>query len=413
MASAREEKWLTDKYWLSPYNWLDEVRSTFDLPKKVRIHEVTLREADQQPYVSLRRDEKVRIARALDELGVWSIEIAPAISRDDELATKEISGLGLKAKVIAFVSWRKEDVDLALKCDVDGVIVDFVGNPWQGKTFWGLSPEEQIQRGVDQMLYAKQHGLHVIALPWDNYRAPLDFLEKLYKRSVADGKADEVSISETYGFALPWTTVHLIKKVRSWIPGVPIQKHGHNDFGLATGDMLAAVCGGAEVLHTTMCSLGERSGNAATEEAAVAVELLLGVDTGIDLEKLHYTAELVQELTKFRVAPNKPIVGSNMFSTGSGWVVWMREKAKEAGKMTGVLPFMPELIGAPQGRYVLGKGAGKGLVEMKLREMGISTSDEQLTTITERIKEESMIRKGEVPDGEVAKIAKGVKGEKS
>ncbi|MDD1765486.1 MAG: hypothetical protein LUO84_03430, partial [Methanomassiliicoccales archaeon] len=79
MASAGKEKWLTDKYWLSPYNWLDEVRSTFDLPKKVRIHEVTLREADQQPYVSLRRDEKVRIARALDELGVWSIEIAPAI----------------------------------------------------------------------------------------------------------------------------------------------------------------------------------------------------------------------------------------------------------------------------------------------------------------------------------------------
>lgn len=411
MASAREEKWVTDKYWLSPYNWLDEVRSNFDLPKRVRIHEVTLREADQQPYVSLRRDEKVRIARALDELGVWSIEIAPAISRDDELATKEISGLGLKAKVIAFVSWRKEDVDLALKCDVDGVIVDFVGNPWQGKTFWGLSPEEQIQRGVDQMLYAKQHGLYVIALPWDNYRAPLDFLEKLYKRSVTDGKADEVSISETYGFALPWTTVHLIKKVRSWIPGVPIQKHGHNDFGLATGDMLAAVCGGAEVLHTTMCSLGERSGNAATEEAAVDVELLLGVDTGIDLEKLHYTAELVQELTKFRVAPNKPIVGSNMFSTGSGWVVWMREKAQEAGKMTGVLPFKPELIGAPPGRYVLGKGVGRGLVEMKLREMGISTTDEQLTTITERIKEESMIRKGEVPDREVRRIVSQVRGE--
>jgi isopropylmalate/homocitrate/citramalate synthase len=81
--------------------------------------------------------------------------------------------------------------------------------------------------------------------------------------------------------------------------------------------------------------------------------------------------------------------------------------------MTGVLPFKPELIGAPAGRYVLGKGAGRGLVEMKLREMGISATDEQLTTITERIKEESMIRKGEVPDREVAKIVREVKGEKS
>ena len=406
---AENEKWYTEKYWLTPYNWLDEVRRDFDLPKKVRIHEVTLREADQSPYVSLRHEEKVRIAEALDELGVWSIEIAPAISKEDEIATKEIVRRGLNAKVISFVSWNKEDVDLALKCDVDGVIVDFVGNPWQGKAFWCLSPDEQIQKGVDQLLYAKQHGLYAIALPWDNYRAPLEFLEKLYKRVVADGKADEVSISETFGFALPWTTVHLIKKVRSWIPGIPIQKHGHNDFGLATADMVAAVCGGAEVLHTTMCSLGERAGNAATEEVAVALELLLGVKTGIDLGKLHYTAELAQELTKVKVAVNKPIVGSNIFRTGSGWIFWMQQKAQAAGRITAMLPFTPELVGAAGRRYVLGKGAGKGLVEAKLKEMGVSVTDEQLTTITERIKEESMTRKGEVPDREVQRIVDQVR----
>jgi len=412
MIDVPEDRWFTDKYWLTPYNWLEEVRKNFDLPKRVMIHEVTLREADQHPFIGLKADEKVRIAQALDELGVWSIEIAPAISDEDVRATKEITHLGLDCKTIAFVSWRKEDVDRALSCDVDGVIVDFVGNSWQGKTFFGLTPDQQIQKAVDQIQYAKKHGLFVVALPWDNYRAPIDFLEKLYKLLVNEAKADHVSISETFGFALPWTTVHLVKKVRSWIPGTPIQKHGHNDFGLATCDMIAAVCGGAEVLHTTMCSLGERAGNAATEESAVAVELLLGVDTGIDLEKLYYTAELVQDLTKFRCAPNKPIIGSNMFTTTSGWIAWMQQKCEEAGRITGLLPFKPELIGAPPRRWVFGKGTGKTLVEGKLKAMGITLTDEQLTEVTEKIKRECIIRKGAIEENAVRKIVDEVIGRK-
>ena len=194
MTEEKDERWFSDKYWLSPYNWLDEIRKDFNLPKKVMIHEVTLREADQQQFIGLKVDEKLRIAEALDELGAYSIEIAPAISDEDVKATKEIAKLGLNCKLIAFVSWRKEDVDRAIKCDVDGVIVDFVGNPWQAKTFWGLSPDEQIQKAVDQLTYAKSHGLFTIGLPWDNYRAPLDFLKKLYDGLVNDGKANHVSI---------------------------------------------------------------------------------------------------------------------------------------------------------------------------------------------------------------------------
>jgi len=404
LVEEHKDKWFTDKYWLTPYNWLDEVRNGFRLPKRVMIHEVTLREADQQPFIGLKLDEKIRIAQALDELGVWSIEIAPGISDEDEKATKEIAKLGLNCKLIAFVSWRKEDVDRAVSCDVDGVIVDFVGNPWQAQTFWGMGEDEQIQRAVDQITYAKNHGLFTIALPWDNYKAPLNFLEKMYKRLVNEAHVDHVSISETFGFALPWTTVHLVKKVKSWIPNTPLHKHGHNDFGLATADMLAAVCGGAEAVHTTMCGLGERTGNAATEEAAVAVELLLGVDTGINLEKLHYTAELVQDVTKFRCAPNKPIIGSNIFTTASGWIAWMQQKAEAADQITGMLPFKPELIGAPPRRWVFGKGAGRELVKAKLQEMGITLTDDQLTSVTERIKRECIIRKGEIKERDVKKI---------
>ena len=146
--SANEEKWLTEMYWLTPYNWLDEIRKEFDLPKRVYIHDVTLREGDQQPYIGLKKDEKIRLAQALDELGVASLEIAPAVSEDDVEVTKKLVRMGLNAKIISFVSWQKRDIDLALECDVDGVMVDFVGNPWQSKTFWNMTPDEHISKRV-------------------------------------------------------------------------------------------------------------------------------------------------------------------------------------------------------------------------------------------------------------------------
>lgn len=406
--ARHQSKWLTDHYWVTPYNWLDEVRKDFDLPPRIYFHDVTLREADQHPGIALRKEEKLRIAEALNDLGVGSLEIAPMISKEDEEATKAIAHLGLATKVIAFCSWRKEDVDLARQCGVDGVILDFVGNPWQSNAFWGLSEEEHLRRGVEAISYAKSHGLFTIALPWDDYRAPLEFLERNYKACVNEGKADHVTVTETFGFALPWTTLWFVKKVRSWVPGVPVEKHGHNDYGLATADQVAAVAGGAQVCQTTMCGVGERVGNASTEEVAVAVEVLLGVETGINLEKIYYTAKLVQDLTKFRVSPTKPVIGDNIFATTSGWISWMKAKAREAGRPTGLLPFTPDLIGAPPERYVIGKGSGRGLVGSKLEALGLRPTDEQLDKITELVKQESILRKGALSEFELEVIAKRV-----
>ncbi len=406
-----KDKWYTDLYWLSPYNWLEEVRKEFNLPKRVMIHEVTLREIDQNPNVALNKGEKIRIAEALDDLGVWSIEIAPAVSKEDEETTKELAGLGLKAKVIAFTSWNKENIDLCRKCDVEAVIVDYTGNPWQAKTFWGFSPEQHIDKAIEAMKYAKDHGLFVVALPWDNYKAPLDFLEKMYKRIAEEKVADHISISETFGFALPWTTIHLIKKVKSWIGEIPLQKHGHNDFGLATIDMIAAVCGGAEVPHTTLLASGERAGNASTEEVAVDIELLLGVNTGINLEKIYDVAMLFQDLTGIKIPPNKPIVGENLHTTMSGWVYWMKKKALQANEVIGMIPFKPELVGfpsGPEGKVVLGKGAGRSLVKECLEKIGVKVSDEELSKITEEVKKESIFRKRSIDDRLLKEIVKKI-----
>lgn len=406
-----QEKWLTDMYWTSPHNYLEEVRSQFTLPKdgKVAFHDVTLREGEQTPGVVFRPEEKIRIAKALDELGVARIEIFPLVSEDDKEATKAISKLGLRAKVICLTRWEQSDVDLALECGADGVMVEAVGNPWSVKACWGLGETQLIGKIVNTVKYAKANGLFTVAFPWDTFKAPLSFLERMYKSIVQEGGCDHVAISDTHGFSLPWTTAWIIRKIRSWVPGTPVEIHGHNNYGLATAVMLSAVIGGASVVHTSINSLGERGGNAATEEVALALELLLGLKTGIDLSRIYEVSLLVQDLSKFKVAPNKPVVGDNLFLSAAGLTHFMYPKSAKAGRPTAFIPFMPQLIGRDKYRFVLSKMSGQISVKAKLEELGLIASDEEISEITKKVKEEGIMRKGVVTDFVLTNIVKRVK----
>ena len=412
LLSKYKDKWFTDKYWTTPYNWLPEIRSQFDLPERVQIHDATIREGQQTPGVAFRKEEQVRIAQALDELGVSRIEVIPMVSEEDAEATKEIMKIRPNAMVIAFSSWQKEAIDLSIDCGVDAVLIDYVGNPWQGKTFWNLQPDDIIRRGVEAITYAKERGVYVSALIWDDFRAPLSFLEKHYKAVVKEGHLDSVTIADTWGCSLPWTTLWMIKLLRSWIPDTPIEFHIHNDFGLATAGAIAAVCGGASVIQSTMCGIGERVGNVATEEIALALEVLLGVKTGIRLEKLYETARLVQEIAKFYVGPNKPVIGGNAFRVASGWIYWMINKARRAGTPQGMFPFLPELIGRKEVEFVISKGSGGSLIRDKLQELGVSLSEEELKKVVSMIKKEASIMKSTLSEYEILSIVERVKGEK-
>lgn len=399
------KKVLTENYWLTEYNWQDKIRSQFHLPEKVQIHDATLREGQQTPGVVFREDEQVRIAQALDDLGVSRIEVIPLMSEEDVRATKRITSMGLNAQIFSFVSWRKEDIDLAVECGVDGVLVDYVGNPWQGKTFWGLEPEEIIKKGVEAITYAKEHGLYVNALVWDDMKAPEDFLKQNYTSAVKQGGADTVSLADAYGFSLPPTIKDMVEKIRSWVPDTPVELHFHNDFGLAVALSLSGVTGGATIVHTTMLGLGERCGNAPTEEMALGLELLLGVDTGIHLDKIYETCELVQKISKFPVGVRKPLIGANAFRFCSGWICWMMKKAEAVGRIQAMLPFKPELIGRPGMESVLGKSSGRTSLKLKLDELGISvSSEEDLKKILDRVRSESSITKGILEDSEVRRI---------
>jgi isopropylmalate/homocitrate/citramalate synthase len=406
-----EKKWLNDDYWLSEFNWLPDVRKNLTLPKeKIWVHECTLREAEQTPGLVLKPDEKIALAKVLDDLGVSSLEIFPVTSPDDKEVTKELVKMNLRAQIRPLARWLITDIDAVLECGVKAIEVENTANPWTNQVAYGLSEDQIVSNFIKATRYAKENGLHVTVMPWDTYRCPLPFLERLYKAIVYEGGADRVVVVDSSGIGLPWTTMYLIPTVQQWIPGVPIEMHAHNEMGLANATMLSAVAGGAVGVHTVLCGYGTRGGNAATEEVATNLKVLMGVDTGIDLSKLYYACKLIQDLSKIPMPPNKPIIGDNLYTYATGLSIDIFHKASAAGRSHALVPLKPSLIGRCGYNIALGKMAGKSAVRSKLNELGIEVTPDQLLLITDRVKQEGSLRKGSLSDDVFLGIVKQVIG---
>jgi len=412
---TEENRWLTDQWWTTPHNFSDEVRQQFSLPDKIYIHDVTLRESMQSPRVYFTPEEKIRIAKALDKLGVYSIEIGMYMSEVEKEVTRKLIKMQrsgeIKPKVVPLIHWNETDVDAALECGAERVILSQSINPWAAKNLHNVSETELIERLSRIISYAKNAGLYITTQIYDTYRAPLEFLERATKTIVLEAGADSVAISDTRGCALPWTVTAMVRKIKSWIPGTPLEHHGHNPFGLATAVMLAAATGGAEVLHTSINNLGESVGNAATEEVAIACELFLGIKTGINLEQIYPVCNLVAELSKHPIARNKPITGENMFITGSGQVAWRNLKFSKTERPFENMAFLPEVIGKKgMIEAILGVGCGKTIIRDRLDSLGISATEQQLDEIVDKVKEEARLLKWSVSDIQFDEIVKEVLG---
>jgi methanogen homocitrate synthase len=267
-------------WWISPYNFTDEVLGEFDLPDKVQIHDATLRDGEQTPGVVFRKEDKIRIAQQLDEVGVERIEAGmPAVSDEDFDAIKEITKLGMHAKIYTFARALTVDMDKAVECGANGVIIEVpIGYPklkYQFKWTW----EDVLRKSVDCINYAKKQNLHTVYFPYDTTRAREEDLTNLLTRLMQDAPPDSIGVVDTMGCALPEAIKYLVRKVKN-LTGIPVEIHTHNDFGMAAATELAAVTAGAEVVHSCANGLGERTGNAALEE------LMIGLHTLYEFKKI-------------------------------------------------------------------------------------------------------------------------------
>ena len=382
---------------MSKYNFIDEVRREMKLPKKVGFYDVTLRDGEQTPGVVFKRTEKVRIARALDDLGVQRIEAGmPVVSPEDKAAVKDIAHLGLSAEVWGFCRCIKTDVDACLEADVDAVVCEIATSDLKFKAY-GLDKQKVLARCVETLKYAKDHGLHTAFFSVDLTRADLDFLKTINTAAVDEGKADELVIVDTLGVALPEAIFYLTKKFKEWFK-VPIHIHCHNDFGLSTACEMAAIKAGAEWAHVTINGLGEKAGNTDLSELALSLYLLYGLDVGLKYDKLVATSKLVEQLSGIKMPPFKAVVGENLFKRESGVTVMQLLSYPPA-----VESFVPELVGGKR-EIVLGKKSGRHSIEWKLKNLGMTVPEDQIEPILGKVKALSESKKGLVSDEEFKSI---------
>jgi isopropylmalate/homocitrate/citramalate synthase len=390
-----------DKWWVSPFNLVPEVRNTFSLPARVEIHDATLRDGEQTPGVVFSIADKVAIAEKLAEVGVDRIEAGmPAVSDQDFKAIKEITKLGLKSKIYTFVRAMTADIDKSLECGATGVILEIpIGYPklqWQFKWTW----EDVLRKSVDVINYAKTHGLEVVYFPYDTTRARQEDLENLLPRLMDVCQPDSIGIVDTMGCILPEGMKYMVRLVKTLTKGLKVEAHTHNDFGMAVATELAAVEAGAEVVHSCSNGLGERTGNAALEELIVALHVLYGYDTHYQLDKLPELGELVRRLSDLPIAVNKPILGSRNFTRESG--IGVDLVVKQPLAMFGT---HPALTGR-SGDVVLGKKSGKASITYTLEQMGITgTSDEAVNEMLQMVKLRSIEKRGLITPDEFRDIA--------
>src|SRR6478672_11583490 len=395
----RENEW-----WVSPYNFVPEVRNTYQLPRSVSIHDATLRDGEQTPGVVMSVAEKVAIAEKLDEIGVDRIEAGmPAVSDQDFQAIKEISKLGLKSKIYTFARAINADIDKALECGCHGVIIEVpIGYPklkYQFKWTW----EDVLRKSVPVINYAKSRGMHVVYFPYDTTRAREEDLSNVLTRIMQEAPPDSVGVVDTMGCILPEAMKFMVRMVKKLTNNLPVEVHTHNDFGMAVATELAGVEAGADCVHSCANGLGERTGNAALEELIVALHVLYGYDTKYNLAKLPELGEMVSRISRFPIAANKPILGDRNFTRESG--IGVDLVVREPLAMFGT---HPALTGR-KGDVVLGKKSGKASITYHLEQIGITdATDEAVTEMLKRVKDLGIQKAGLVSPEEFKEIVDSV-----
>lgn len=407
-----EPPYFDEGKWVCPFNFWPEVREQMHLPARVHIHDVTLRDGEQTPRVAFTPEEKIFLAQELDRLGVSSIEPGlPATPQDVEVI-RTLSGMGLRAKIVPLVRIREDDVKATLEAKADGMLLEFGINPYLVKYVYDTTPEALIERIAEYSRWGKAAGMYVEFMGWDVFRVPdLDYIHRFFGGILEKGQLDRITVSDTFGMSHPLAMYAFIRRLKSWFPDTPIGLHIHNDYGLATGNAISAVAAGVDEVHCSVNGLGERAGNVATEEVAVALELLLGVPTGVDLKRLKRVSDLFAEVSKVRPATNKPIVGDRLFEVESGIVVHiLRQMSRTDLGSHALFPYPPQTVGRDPHRIIAGRGSGHNSVEAFLEERGLSATPEQVGEIARRIKQAGLIIKNGLPGSVLDSIIEDVLG---
>lgn len=347
------------------------------------VFDTTLRDGEQSPGASMTREEKLRIARQLERMRVDVIEAGfPAASKGDFEAVKAVAE-AIKDSTVAGLC-RAFDKDIARALEAirpakSGRIHTFIAtSPIHMEKKLRMAPEDVIVAATNAVRFAR-NGIDDVEFSCEDAgRSELDFLCRIIEAVIKEG-AKVINIPDTVGYNVPEQFAERIRLLRERIPNsdkVTWSVHCHNDLGLAVANSLAAVIAGARQVECTINGLGERAGNAALEEIAMAVRTRQDVfpcDTRLDTTQIVAASKMVSGITGFPVQPNKAIVGANAFAHESGIHQDGVLKHRETYEI-----MRAEDVGWNANKLVLGKHSGRTALKARLKELGIEVESEQV-----------------------------------
>ncbi|WP_164668027.1 2-isopropylmalate synthase [Virgibacillus doumboii] len=385
--------------------------------QQIKTFDTTLRDGEQSPGVNLNKLEKLEIARQLEKLGVDRMEAGfPASSTGDFEAVKEIAKTIKGTSVTGLARAVKSDVDTAWEAlkyaDEPCLHIFLATSPIHMTYKLKKTPEQVIETAVDIVKYARQKFPQVEWSAEDASRSDWNFLAQIIEQ-VIDAGATVINLPDTVGYTTPKEYGELFRFIKDTVPNidqVDLSCHCHNDLGMAVANSIAAVENGATQVEGTINGIGERAGNASLEEVAVALKIRSDhypYETGLKLNEIKRTSDLVAKLSGMYVQANKAVVGRNAFSHEAGIHQDGVLKNKETYEI-----ITPEMVGVQSNTLFLGKHSGRHAFQDKVKTLGFELSEENLKKAFKQFKQLTD-RKREVTDDDIFTILMEVQTDQS
>jgi homocitrate synthase NifV len=374
---------------------------------RVMIDDTTLRDGEQTAGVVFANREKVRIARLLDEIGVDQIEAGIAAMGGDERDTiEEIAHLGLKASVLGWNRANTTDIKTSIDCGVDAIAISLATSDIHIQTKLMKDRAWVLDTIRESVAFAKAENpdLYVSVNAEDASRTEIGFLIEYANVAKAEG-ADRIRFCDTIGLMEPFRTYEVVKHLREE-SGLEVEMHTHNDFGMAVANAIAGVHAGANWVNVTVGGLGERAGNAALEEVAMALKYIEGFDLDMDTTRFREVAEYVMKAAGRQIPVWKSVIGTNMFAHESGIHADGVIKNPDTYEV-----FAPAEVGLER-QIVIGKHSGSRSLELKFNEYGIDVTREEAAELLPRVRTMAIELKRVLFDKELIYIYNDWKAEK-
>ncbi|MDD3364942.1 MAG: homocitrate synthase [Syntrophomonas sp.] len=366
---------------------------------KINIVDTTLRDGEQTAGVVFSNEEKVRIARYLDDMGIDQIEAGiPVMGGFEKDCIKEMVRMGLKASIMAWNRAVISDIKESICCGVDAVAISISTSDIHIEHKLQTTREDVLKRMADAVKFAKDNNLYVSVNAEDASRSDMDYLTEFALIAKHNG-ANRLRFCDTVGTLNPLTTFRYIKTLRDAV-GIDIEMHTHNDFGMATANSLAGIYAGANHVGVTVNGLGERAGNSCLQEVIMCMRHLMKIDVSYDTTLFREVAMYVAQASDRPLSVNKPIVGANIFAHESGIHgdgVLKNPLTYEA--------FLPEEVGLER-QMVIGKHSGSASIKAKFKEYGIAITEVDAQEILTGCRHMSIDKKRSLFDKEIVYVYK-------